>query len=73
MVLPRQRRGHDYLDLQQNKVALAIHGIKREARYVFDAEADLSGLDLVLLPLGVRRDPLWEARLAAWVKKAARC
>ena len=59
----------DYLDLQQNKIGQAIHAIKREARYLFAADADLSGLDLIILPLGLQFDAAWEEKLATWVKQ----
>ena len=57
----------DYLDLQQNKIAGAIHALSRDARYLYDADADLSGLDLILLPLGVEFNPAWEEKLQAYV------
>ena len=59
----------DYLDLQQNHLAKAVHLIRRNARYLYDDTADLNGLEVIVLPLAVSYDEAWEKRLADWVQQ----
>ena len=52
----------DYLHVHQENIAGSIHAIRRNARYLYADDADLTGLEVIILPLAVSYDPAWEQR-----------